>query len=376
LTIRNLQIAAFSLGLALFISGWLKAEDAPPTSGVAASEPQGEAPDIADPPPRKFPLDVAGYLSFRSLNDDAFNKRQFFREYAGSIFLSKKAGRWLFHSEFNINSALEFDTDGIHITPRIPHLSVKLQNAFANYNWRDWLQVQAGYLFVPTYWRTHRYQSTNLTVDEPLIDQNVFPGVFKGVMLHGDKYFEDGGFSYQIYGGVTQEPEVFDPESMNTGVNLARALGGKLVAHVPNRHFLDAFDIGYHRLEQHFTDRDERLDGAELRIEKDRIRFLGEFAHSLATQANGDKYFRQGFYLQPSYRISRRVFAVVQYDRLNADSRIARRSGLARQSVGLTYRPLGSLSLKIEADRYEPRRGVLPAYYGVTVGAVYFFHLP
>jgi hypothetical protein len=39
---------------------------------VAASE--ANAPDIADPPLRKFPLDVAGYLSFRTLNDNAFHK--------------------------------------------------------------------------------------------------------------------------------------------------------------------------------------------------------------------------------------------------------------------------------------------------------------
>jgi hypothetical protein len=60
---------------------------------------------------------------------------------------------------------------------------------------------------------------------------------------------------------------------------------------------LDAFDIGYHRLEQRSRDRDESLDGAELR-------FLGEFAHMSATRSNGQaRFFRQGYYLQPSYRI-------------------------------------------------------------------------
>jgi hypothetical protein len=330
LIVRYLQIASFSLCLDLCTTGWLRAQEISPVDSVVASEPK-EA-DIAYPPPRKFPLDVAGYLSFRTLNDDAFYKHEYYREYAGSLFLSKKAGRWLFHSEFNANSALEFDTDGIHIVPRISHLSVKLQNAFVNYNWQDWLQVEAGYLLAPTYWRTHRYQSTNLTVDEPLIDQNIFPAVFKGVMLHGDKYFEHGGFSYQIYGGRSQEPEVFDPESTNTEVDTSWAVGGKLVAHVPSRHFLNAFDIGYHRLEQRFSDRDESLDGAELRIEKDRIR-------------------------------------------LNGDSRPASRSGLGRQSLGVTYRPQPSLSLKVELD-YQAERCRQPAYYGVTVGAVYFFHLP
>ena len=357
MTIRNLQIALFSL----FLTGCLQAQD-----GVAA----------ADPAPGKFPLDVAGYLSFRALNGDDFAKREYYREYAGSIFVSKNAGRWLFHSEFNVNSALEYDTEGIHIAPRIPHLSVKLQNAFVNYNWQDWLQAEAGYLFVPTYWRTHRYQSTNLTVDEPLIDQVVFPGVFKGVMLHGDKYFESSGFSYQIYGGLSQEPENFDAEARNLHIDQAWAIGGKLVAHVPSRHFFDSFDIGYHRLEQRFSDWDESLDGAELRLEKGRARLLGEYAHMLAKPKNGTaEFFRQGMYLQPSYRLTRQLYAVASYDRLVRDSRFADESGLGRQSVGLTYRPQPFLSLKVELDRYEPQRSRLPAYYGVTVGAVYFFHL-
>jgi hypothetical protein len=345
------------------MTGWLRAQDTTPDSSVAA--------------PTRFPLDVAGYVSFRALNDDDLSEHSFYREYAASVFVSKKIGRWLFHSEFNANSASEFDTEGIHLVPRNGNLDVTLETASVNYNWRDWLQVEAGFLFVPTYWRTHRYQSTNLTVDEPLMDQNVFPTAFKGGMLHGDKYFEHGGLSYVIYGGISQEPEIFTTDVTSLEVDRARAIGGKLVAHVPTGRFLDALDIGYHRLEQRFDDRDEHLDGAELRLEKGRIQLLGEFGHMSAVPSNGQaKFFRQGYYLQPSYRITRQLFAVGNYDWLNRDSRYAAESRLARQSVGLTYRPRTSLSLKVEADRYEPQRNVLPAYYGASVGVVYFFHLP
>jgi hypothetical protein len=342
---------------------------------VAASE--ANAPDIADPPLRKFPLDVAGYIGFRAINSDDLSELHAYREYAGSLFVSKKAGRWLFHSEFNANSASEFDTEGIHLAPRSHNFNVTLETASVNYNWRDWLQVEAGFLFIPTYWRTHRYQSTNLTVDEPLMDQNVFPTAFKGGMLHGDKYFEHGGLSYLIYGGISQEPEIFSTDATSLEIDRARAIGGKLIAHVPSGNLLDALDIGYHRLEQRFSDRDEHLDGAELRLEKGRIQLLGEFAHMSAIPSNGQaRFFRQGYYLQPSYRITRQLFAVGNYDWLNRDSRYAAQSGLARQSVGLTYRPRASLSLKIEADRYQAERGRQPAYYGASGGVVYFFHLP
>jgi hypothetical protein len=373
LIVRYPQIASLSLCLALCTTERLRAQDAPPAAALASSEPQA---DIADPPHR-FPLDVAGYIGFRFLNDDDLSAHRFYREYAGSLFVSKKVGRWLFHSEFNADSASEFDTEGIHIAPRSPHLNVTLETASVNYNCRDWLQVQAGLLFVPTYWRTHRYQSTNLTVDEPLMDQVVFPTAFKGGMLHGDKYFEHGGISYLIYGGISQEPEIFNTDTTSLQVDRARAVGGKLVAHVPTGNLFDALDIGYHRLEQRFNDRDESLDGAELRLEKGRIQLLGEFAHMSAILSNCQaKFFRQGYYIQPSYRITRQLFAVGNYDWLNRDSRYAEESGLARQSLGLTYRPWTSLSLKIEADRYQPSRGGRLDYYGATVGVVYFFHLP
>jgi hypothetical protein len=346
------------------VSGWLKAQDA-------------AAPQIADPPPARFPLDVAGYLSFRYLNADDLDDHRLYREYGGSLFVSKRLGRWQFHSEFNANSASEFDTEGIHLAPRSPNLNLTLETLSANYNWRDWLQVQAGFLFIPTYFRTHRYQTTNLTVDEPLMDQSVFPTAFKGGMLHGDKYFEHGGLSYIVYGGIGQEPEIFTTDTISLEIDRARAIGAKLVAHVPTGNFLDALDIGYHRLEQRFSDRIEHLDGAELHLEKGRLQILGEFGHMSALPSNGQaKFFRQGFYIQPSYRITRQLFAVGNYDWLNRDSRYADESGLARQSLGLTYRPRSSVSLKVEADRYQEERGRLPAYYGASVAVVYFFHLP
>src|ERR1700730_440940 len=167
----------------------------------AAQEPEHPAAATVVP----FPLDIAGYLAIRNIGSDDLVDHVSFREYSGSMFLSKTIGRWLFHSEINAHTAPEWDSEDIHPFPRASNLSVKLETASVNYNWRDWLQVQAGFLFVPTYWRTHRYQSVTLNVDEPLIDQAVFPTAFKGVMIHGDKYREESGISYSFYGGATQQ---------------------------------------------------------------------------------------------------------------------------------------------------------------------------
>jgi hypothetical protein len=67
------------------------------------------------------------------------------------LFLSKTLGRSRFHSEFNAETAPEYDSDGIHLFPRRPSLNVKLDSPFVNYNQRDWLQLPAGLLFIPIY---------------------------------------------------------------------------------------------------------------------------------------------------------------------------------------------------------------------------------
>jgi hypothetical protein len=322
-------------------------------------------------------LEVAGYINLRYVNDDAFQEHNFFREYSASLFLSKTIGRWRFHSELNANTAPEYDSDGIHLFPRRNSLSVKLDDGFVNYNARDWLQVQAGFLFIPTYSRMHRYQSTTLTVDEPSMDQNVFPTALKGGALHGDKYWGDGGVSYIAYGGVVQQT-LFLEDTQSEIVQRERVAGGKLIFHVPSHQFFGTFDVAIHRLHQ--VGRDGLADetyGIELQLSKSRLEVLGEFGHASMDVVDGGRgYIRQGYYIQPSYRINPKLSAFVRYDRLNRDSRFADQNSLTRQMAGLRYRPIPAVSLKVEGNRYEPEGMRVPAYYGVTTSLVWFFNLP
>jgi hypothetical protein len=337
---------------------------------IAAPEPASQEPEHpAAPAVTPFPLDVAGYLSVRNLTEDDLAEHHVYREYSGSVFLSKTIGRWLFHSEINANTAPEWDSEGIHLFPRTSNLSVKLETGSVNYNWRDWMQVQAGFLFVPTYWRTHRYQSVTLTVDEPLIDQAIFPTTFKGAMIHGDKYREEGGISYQFYGGTSQQPNfenLADPA-------LSRSIGGKVVWHIPSRHLFDTLDVGFqvHRAINADTSRTQ-VYGGHVDLETGPFRMLGELGDASTGAPPGQtSTFRQGFYLQPSYRIARPLWIVARQERLSFDV-----TRLARQSLGVTYRPIPVVSFKIEADRFEPGRAGFPPYYGVSAGLVYFFRVP
>jgi hypothetical protein len=367
-----LQLNILSVSMAVTTLGW--AQGTPQTVDDPVQT-QPPAPETTAS--RGFPLEVAGYVNFRYVNDDAFQDHNLFREYSASLFLSKTVGRWRFHSEFNANTQPEYDSEGIHLFPRRPSLSVKLDNAFVNYNARDWFQLQAGFLFIPAYWRTHRYQSTTLTVDEPSVDQNVFPTALKGGAVHGDKYWGDGGVSYMAYGGVDQLSE-FQESAHIVQTERSWVAGGKLILHVPSRQFFRKFDVAVHRL--HRTGADARPDefyGVELQLSKSRFEVLGEFAHGSMNFVNGVRgYIRQGYYIQPSYRITPKLFGVVRYDRLDRDSRFADQSSLARQLAGLTYRPIPAISLKAEVNRYQPQLARVPSYYGVTTSLVWFFNLP
>jgi len=369
----RLKVIGLLIGLpmAVAVLGWAQ--------GTQQTVDQQVQPPPAPEQPagRTFPLEVAGYINFRYVNDDAFQNHDFFREYSASLFLSKTVGRWRFHSELNATTAPEYDSDGIHLFPRRPSLSVKLDNGFVNYDARDWLQVQAGFLFIPTYWRTHRYQSTTLTVDEPSIDQNIFPTAMKGGALHGDKYWGDGGISYIVYGGVDQLSE-FQEKSQVVYTEHSQAIGGKLTFHLPSRQFFRTFDVSVHRLHRSGGDsRPDEIYGTELQLSRGRFELLGEFVHASMDFNDGVRsYIRQGYYIQPSYRIIPKLFAVARYDRLNRDSRFADQSSLARQLVGMTYRPTPAVSLKVELNRYQPQLAHVPAYYGVTTSLVWFFHTP
>jgi hypothetical protein len=384
---RGAQVSAFALCQALCMARATRAQ------AISAPEPAQEPEHpTAAATVAPFPLDVAGYVAIRSLGNDDLIDRTSFREYSGSVFLSKTIGRWLFHSEINANTAPEWDSEGIHILPRLTNLSVKLETASVNYNWRDWMQVQAGFLFVPTYWRTHRYQSTTLTVDEPLIDQAVFPTAFTGMMIHGDRYREEGGISYQFYGGTSQQAN-FEDTVVGPDLVRSKSVGGKVVWHIPSQHLFDTLDVSFqvHQAMNSDTSR-THIYGGHVNVEHGPFHLLGEFGDaSIGASPSGASpsgaspsgaspvgagYSRQGYYLQPSYRIAPPLFVVARYERLNRDSRDPDVNRMARQSLGVTYRPILAVSLKIDVDRFEPERGRVPPYYGLGVGLVYFFRVP
>jgi hypothetical protein len=346
-------------------------------------------------------IDFAGYASFRRVappgGSDAAN------EFSASIFATRAFGRFRLHSEFNLSNAAEYDSEGIDLVARHRDVSVKLDSATLTYSFRDWLQFETGFEFVPTYWRAHHYQSTTLTVEDPVMDQRIFPTAFKGGVIKGDRLFEHGGFSYQLYGGIGQQTLYLDN---GKGTFLARdpMVGGKFVVHGPCGKWLDVCDVGVHMARSFLPGgHADRLHGGEAHLEKGRVQVLSEFAHAAVENPNGvGTYARQGLYVQGSFRLMREVWAVARLDRANLDSRFDGPNDIQRRLLGLVYRPVPDLSLKCEINQYpsptgasDPGFGSLPIptglngpelpggqplpkfrRYGFSMSIVYFCHRP
>jgi hypothetical protein len=290
-----------------------------------------------------------------------------------TLFISKRLGAWQMHAKLNANSARQLDRDGIGLIRQREHFATDVDAAWVNYNARDWLQWRTGLLYIPTYWGSRRFQSATLTVADPFIDQEIFPAAFTGTMLHGDRLFEDGGFSYSVYAGKGLEADHLDGEECR--VAKPRIYGGKGVWHVPTRRRLDLFDISYQRMRGAYPGRaSEVVDGIELRVEKGRISLLGELAQARVRLAgDGDRVKRFGYYWQPSLKVSQRLTGVMRYE--NARLRHDQGIHMSRLSMGAAYRARPSVWIRADVLRHGLTGEAGHRSWGGSVGIAYFFQI-
>ena len=370
---------------------FLQAQDAEPTTTAnlsADATPLASDPETSRKP---LPVEVSGYFSLRQMRGED-SSRTGFLEYAGSLFLSRTYKRWNIHSELNVEHSPDFDGDGILFGPK--NVGAHLHTAWINYAYRDWLNARGGVLHVPTYWRTHRYQSTTLTVEEPLIDLRVFPSAIIGGMIHGSSYFGESGLTYSLYSGggllggrgfdnhsslpneESSAPEgVMTPESSIPELKNSRAMGGTFTYHFPSHQFFQHLDFGVHRLQISYAGGSRQsINGFDLEVEKKRLSFLGEYAHASVIGAEASqRLFREGYYLQPSWRIRPKLFGVYRFDSFGEGNRSESPSKVRRQTAGLTFRPIPTVSLKLEYVRHRFNNIDSEAHNGVSFGAVYYF---
>jgi hypothetical protein len=334
-----------------------------PNTSAPATAPDGSSSQVVEtvipaPPPPETSTELSAFLASRWINTGLKGPAATYQVHTASLFFGKTYGNWSFHSE------MEFD-----YLPELAHGSiptgaskgeVELETAWLNYKKRDWLNMRAGILITPNYWRLHNYSSTTMTVQAPLLYETVFPPNVAGIMIHGSKYFEDNGFTYSVYAGQGRE-------FLDSHHNSRNAAGASFLAHLPSRRWLKTFDIGVHHYRDRIDQGRRTIWGFESHIERDRFGLLSEFAHSRIGSGSG-RDLVQGYYLQPSVRMAGQLYGVYRYDRLHPGGGETK---VERHTFGVLYRPLPAVALKLEWNRY-PSEPASPARNGLAAGVSIF----
>src|SRR5260370_14454305 len=128
------------------------------------------------------------------------------------------------------------------------------------------------------------------------------------------------------------------------------ALGGTFLMHIPTGHFFKIFDAGV----QLYQDKPgsglrQHIVGFQNQIQKGPFEFIGEMAHAnIGFAGSSRQIFREGYYLQPSWRVAKGVHLYYRYDWMKFDSSDPLHPFADEHTAGINFRPVPTLSLKLE----------------------------
>lgn len=335
----------------------------------AQSSSDGGSPSPDGQPAKKPWVDLSSYVGSVVTRLDGGGVATLYERQNAALFANKTLGHFEFHSELEFEYSSDAAPVGGQVGPGAGTFG--FETIWLNYNVRDWLQVRGGKLLTPTFWGVHHYPNVRLTVENPLVHERIFPANVSGAMVLGTHYYESGGFDYSAYWGKATGFEPSDvPEIGNS------AFGGTFLAHIPSRHWFDTLDGGI----QLYRDSPaggmrKRIYGFQTQIEKDAFEFLGEFAHSSIGPTGGPRQlFREGYYLEPAWRLHPGWHAYYRYDWLKFDSRDAANPFNDEHTAGINYRPVAWVSLKLEGNWARPSGTLQPGRAGFGAGMAFFFH--
>ncbi|MFQ5501110.1 MAG: hypothetical protein ACE5EQ_02290 [Phycisphaerae bacterium] len=280
--------------------------------------------------------DLGGYYDFEYINDGLKDSPGEFRQHHVSLFLAKEYDDFRFFSEIEFEFGTRFGGEG-GLDLEEARGEFKLEQAWAERHILEPLTLRGGLALTPGYWNVNHYPNVVLSTRRPLMVRRVFPESFVGVMGYGTKYWDDFGVTYYAYLGNG----VSDDAAKNDD-NEGKAVGGRVSFHIPTKGKFETFDVGlsgYH--ESPTGEQRTRTWGFDAQVREGPWEVLTEFA---ARDAEED---RTGFYFQPSYRYNEKWAAFYRYDMLH----IEHLGTTQEHSVGVNYRPIPEVSLKLEYFR-------------------------
>lgn len=284
-----------------------------------------------------------------------------FNQHHLSLFFGTEAGPWRLLSEVEYEDGVSFEVDpGSGTVDGKGALNVEF--AWLEYARADALTVRAGKYLLPEYWNVHDYPNIVLSTDRPLMVRAVFPTGTSGLMVYG-KLFQGGlGETYHLYYGNGQTDNA--PGQDN---NANKALGGHVSLHLGGLSgVFTRFDVGggaYSEVQGTGAARDAvDVWGADTQIDTPRYELLAEYANRQSDQP------AEGFYVQPSALLFGEVRGFYRYDYLDDGS-----NPQTRHTLGLNYRPMPNLSLKMEGNTNDFAHPGERSYNQFAASAALFF---
>lgn len=286
---------------------------------------------------------INGYYDFEYITDNAKSSYGHFRQHHMSIFLARDWDNWRFFTEVEFEDGVALDGDGATASGVG---EVKIEYAWVEHTFSDALALRGGWMLLPQYWNVNHYPNITLSTNKPLIVGKVFPSDIAAALAHGSIYAGNLGVTYNVYAGNGQAEK---PAKNDDNEN--KAVGGRVSLNLDGlTSMFTRFDVGFSGYNERVRDvgGTELEDGfyvwgADLQINTNRVELLAEYASRTA----GEDI--EGMYAQASVRVAgeaRLFFRHEFFDHFSGG--VAKQH--TRQTLGVNYRPLPNIALKLEVS--------------------------
>lgn len=320
-------------------------------------------------------LSIHGYFDVQYLDAEDSNVGSFVQNEL-SVFLrhSTPDERWTFFSE------IEFEvlySDDYFFVESDEETELEIETAWLEYVFSDELKIRAGKHLLPHYWQTYHYPNLTMSTRPPAMVGRVFPKDTIGVEARGDWWWNDlRGVSYVAYVGNGGDS---DDSAVDRNEN--KAVGGHATLHLAGDTTFETLDFGasIHVGDEH-SGADRTVYGLDAQIRIWKLEFLSELAwgrHEAATRpGSGLPPFVEsdtlGYYAQVAYNFKPRWHTFYRFDELDLVEDGPGLFDAHQHTLGVNFRPIPSVSLKLEGFRAYPDGDVDP-FNGFATSVVYNF---
>jgi len=282
-------------------------------------------------------LKLNGYFEMAYATDNKAQSPGYFRQHHFSMFFSREWDHWRLFTEVEYEDGATLDGDGS--TPVTGAGKINLERGWLDYQRSTAFKLRMGKFLLPHYWNVHHYPNTALTSQLPLMVRKLFPADGTGIMAHGERYRGNLGTTYNVYisNGSSPKPSGGDDnENKASGGHLSLRLADLLPR-------FDRLDLGASFHNERSPSQGGSMDviGADLQINVGRFEVLAEYANRADSST-------EGAYLQPSFRVTSKLFGVYRYDWYD--------DGIdpqCRHTLGVAWRPMPNLALKGSGSRTD-----------------------